>query len=513
MDTPEGQARRPRAAGILLHPTSLPGPYGVGDLGPAAYAWVDALARARQSWWQVLPLGPTGYGDSPYQSVSAFAGNPYLVSPDVLARENLLRPDDLRHGGFADDRVDYGSVIPYKLHLLDTAWGRFRGAAAPGLRAPFEEFCQASAGWLDDFALFMALKDRHAGAHWHDWPLDLVLRRPGPLAAARRELADAVGLHQFRQFLFFRQWGDLKHYANSRGVRLIGDVPIFVSGDSADVWANPELFLLDERRRPTAVAGVPPDYFSATGQLWGNPLYDWSRVKEGRYAWWVDRLKATLTQVDRVRLDHFRGFEAFWSVPAGMPTAETGEWVPGPGDELFAALREGLGGLPLIAEDLGLITPGVEALRDRLGLPGMRILQFAFGDTSANPFLPHNYVRNTVAYTGTHDNDTTAGWYATAGEQVRKTARRYLGGDDDVVGRLLRLAWCSVADDALAPLQDVLRLGSEGRMNLPGRPAGNWGWRLREGQLTEAALGELAEMTEATGRSPASNPRHGPGAG
>jgi 4-alpha-glucanotransferase len=504
MDAADGKAGRPRGAGILLHPTSLPGPFGIGDLGPAAYAWVDVLARARQTWWQVLPLGPTGYGDSPYQSASAFAGNPYLVSPELVARDGLVRPADLAGAHFPADRVDYGPVIDFKLRLLGRAWENFRAGAAPALRPAFEEFCGRSRAWLDDFALFMALKDAHRGAHWHDWPHELVLREPAALAAARDRLRDAVEMHKFRQFLFFRQWGGLKRHANTWGIRLVGDAPIFVSGDSADVWANPHLFLLDGRRRPTVVAGVPPDYFSATGQLWGNPLYDWEALRRTHYAWWVARLRGLLEQVDRVRLDHFRGFEAYWAVPAGMPTAETGRWVKGPGKELFEALRAALGGLPLIAEDLGLITPAVEALRDELGLPGMRVLQFAFGDTPANPFLPHNYRRNTIAYTGTHDNDTTRGWYASLPEKQKDFVRRYLSRDGrDIAWDFLRLAWSSVAGAAVAPLPDVLDLGSEARMNQPGRPAGNWGWRLRDGVLTDAVLGRLADLTELYGRAPA----------
>jgi 4-alpha-glucanotransferase len=497
------EAKYVRSAGVLLHPTSLPGPYGVGDLGPAAYAWVDALVRARQTWWQILPLNPTGYGDSPYQSVSTFAGNPYLLSPEVLMREGLVQPNDLGGVQFPADRVDFGRVIDFKLGMLGRAWERFRSGAAPGLRQPFDAFCSEQAGWLDDFALFMALKKRHNHAHWLSWPADLVRREPAALDRARRELADAVGYYKFGQFLFRRQWTAVKRYANDRDIRLMGDVPIFVASDSADVWANPGLFLLDAERRPRVVAGVPPDYFSSTGQLWGNPLYNWEALKRTGYAWWVDRLRATLAQVDVVRLDHFRGFEAYWEVPASHTTAAEGRWVKGPGADLFQALRRALGGLPFIAEDLGLITPEVRALREQVGLPGMRVLQFAFGDTSANPYLPHNYDRNTVVYTGTHDNDTTRGWYAALGDKEKWFLHRYAPHvGPDIAWDLMRLAWGSVADYALAPLQDVLSLGNEARMNLPGRPAGNWSWRYTPGMLNDGVLDRLGDLTEVYGRHP-----------
>jgi 4-alpha-glucanotransferase len=486
-----------RSAGILLHPTSLPGPFGIGDLGPAAYAWVDALVRGRQSWWQILPLGPTGYGDSPYQAFSAFAGNPYLVSPDLLIRDGLLKDADLGGVRFPAERVDYGPVIQFKLRILTHAWEKFQARVAPSLVPQFDDFCRQQAHWLDDYALFMALKEAHGGASWLQWPKELVLREPAALQKARQTLAEAVGPHKFRQFLFFKQWRALKGYANEKGIRLIGDVPIFVSSDSADVWANPELFRLDQQRRPAVVAGVPPDYFSATGQLWGNPLYNWEALRRTGYAWWIDRLRATLEQVDVVRLDHFRGFEAYWEVPAGMPTAQIGHWVAGPGAAFFEAVQTALGGLPLIAEDLGVITPEVEALRDHFHLPGMRILQFAFGGATEHRFLPHNYEPNTLVYTGTHDNDTTWGWYRTITESERDFVRRYLARDGgDIVWDLIRLAWASVADSALAPLQDMLNLGTEARMNRPGNPSGNWTWRFTTSQLTPTVLGRLGELTE-----------------
>jgi 4-alpha-glucanotransferase len=490
-----------RSAGILLHPTSLPGRYGIGDLGPSAYLWVDKLASAAITWWQILPLGPTGYGDSPYQSFSAFAGNPWLISPEGLIREGLVSTGDVGSSAFAENRVDYGTVIHAKDALLRKAWGSFQFGAGRELKEPFEAFCQRQKSWLDDHALFMAIKEKLGGASWQHWPEPLRLRQPDALVTARRDLADAIEQQRFRQFLFFRQWAWLKNYANEKGLKLLGDAPIFVAIDSSDVWANPELFLLDEQRRPKVVAGVPPDYFAATGQLWGNPHYDWPRHQQTGYAWWVARLKATLAQVDAVRLDHFIGFYRTWHVPAGNATAEVGEWVLSPGRELFAVIRRELGGLPLLAEDLGLVTPEVEALREELGLPGMRILQFAFGGAVENRFLPHNYERNTVVYTGTHDNDTTVGWWETRSEQERDFVQRYIGrAVHEPSWDLIRLAWASVANYALAPLQDVLRLGSEARMNTPGAAAGNWCWRFRWEELTDDLLGRLRELTFLYGR-------------
>jgi len=503
-ETTDAQTKQPnpRAAGVLLHPTSLPSPYGIGDLGAAAYAWVDALARAHQKRWQILPLGPTGYADSPYQCFSAFAGNPYLVSPDALVRDGLLKASDLAGAAFPREKVDFGPVIEFKLTLLARVWENFQAGAAPILKADLESFCAAQAAWLDDFALFMALKDTHDRASWLTWESELVLRKKNALAKARKELGDGVAQHKFRQFLFFRQWYALKAYANSKGIQLIGDVPIFVSSDSSDVWAHPENFLLDKKRRPTTVAGVPPDYFSKTGQLWGNPLYDWPALKRSDYHWWIERMRAALTQVDLIRLDHFRGFEAYWEIPAGEPTAEVGEWVKGPGADFLETLRAGLGRLPIIAEDLGVITPAVEALRDDFNLPGMRILQFAFAGATEDRFLPHNFkTHNTVVYTGTHDNDTTRGWYVTASEKERDFCRRYLGRDGrDISWDLIRLALSSVADLAVIPLQDILDLGGEARMNLPGTTGGNWLWRFVERQLTERILDRLGELTKLYGR-------------
>ncbi|MBL8794179.1 MAG: 4-alpha-glucanotransferase [Planctomycetia bacterium] len=492
-----------RSSGVLLHPTSLPGPYGIGDLGSMAFGWVDALVRARQKWWQILPLGPTGYGDSPYQTFSAFAGNPYLLSPEVLMRDGLLQPSDVAGAHFNDEQVDYGPVIQFKVQLLNRAWENFKGGAAGHLRHLLEEFDRQQASWLTDYALFVAIKGAHGGASWLEWPAEYRLRRPEALAQAQRELADAIGRCKFGQFLFFRQLRELKKYANEKGIRLIGDVPIFVSSDSADFWANPQLFLVDEQRRPRVVAGVPPDYFSATGQLWGNPLYHWEAMTQTGYAWWIARLRATLEQVDVVRIDHFRGFEAYWEVPAGMPTAEHGRWVQAPGHDLFQTLKKEFGQLPVIAEDLGVITPEVEALRDEFGLPGMRILQFAFGGAADNPYLPHNFLNpNTVVYTGTHDNDTTRGWFHALDEKDKHHVRHYLARDGrDIAWDFIRLAWASTANYAIAPLQDVLNLPTRARMNMPGRAAGNWGWRYTVDMLHGAVLDRLAELTVLYGRA------------
>ncbi len=499
-----------RSSGVLLHPTSLPGPYGIGDLGPQAYGWIDWLAAARQRLWQTLPLGPTGYGDSPYQCFSAFAGNPYLISPDLLVEDGLLRQDEASATPASSaDRVDYGPVIKHKLRLLAQAFVRFAPDDA------FERFCAEQASWLEDFALFMALKDAHDGAVWSTWAPDLVGRKPGALQEARATHARAVEEHKFRQFTFYRQWRKLKSYTNGKGIRVIGDVPIFVAYDSADVWAHQELFFLDAAGRPTVVAGVPPDYFSKTGQLWGNPLYRWDQLKAQGYRWWIQRMRSAFALADIVRIDHFRGFAAYWEIPAGAPTAEEGKWVPGPSADLFEALQAELvadapasgPALPIIAEDLGVITREVVALRDQYAFPGMKILQFAFGTDGSDVYLPHHFPVNCVVYPGTHDNDTGRGWFEGASRQERAFCRRYLGdADGDIAWGLIRLAWSSVAVYALTTLQDVLSLGTEARMNLPGRPSGNWGWRFRVPQLNDALLTRLRETTETYGRDAASQP-------
>ena len=504
-----------RASGVLLHVTSLPSPYGIGDLGPAALAWVDRLHQAGQGWWQGLPVGPTGYGDSPYQSLSSFAGNGLLISPEGLIEDGLLRRAECADRSFSAVAVEYEKVVPFKRRLLEMAWRRFRTGARPDLRPAYEQFCHAHAGWLDDYALFRALKERYHDASYLEWPTELVRRAPAALSRARQELADPIELTRFVQFLLYRQGEALKRHARSRGVRLIGDLPFFVSSDSADVWAHPELFVLDAESRPCIVAGVPPDYFSAEGQLWGNPVYDWPALQRTGYRWWIDRFRALLDHVDVIRLDHFRAFAAAWHVPAGAPTARTGQWVPGPGADFFRAVRASLGALPFIAEDLGLITPDVNALRDEFQLPGMRVLQFAFDGHSDNPYLPHNYVPNTVVYTGTHDNPTTRGWYEELSDQQRHQLWTYLGRADgaaaEAAPELIRLAWSSVGALAIAPLQDLLNLGNEARMNLPGRPEGNWRWRCSEAMLCGPAFEWLRELTKASSRllNKGSNPSGG----
>jgi 4-alpha-glucanotransferase len=522
-----------RSSGIVLHPTSLPGPFGVGDLGPEAYRFADFLARAGQSIWQVLPLGPTGYGDSPYQCFSAFGGNPILISPEKLVEEGLLPPADLgSHPAFPDSHVDYETVTRFKYELLRRAWANFRRQPSPQQMRALADFSLENAHWLDDFALFMALKEAHGGeAVWTQWEAGAALRRPEALARWRTQLAGSIEFCKFRQFLFCAQWWELKQYCRRLGVRIMGDVPIYVAHDSADVWAHRELFCLDPQGEPEKLAGVPPDYFCATGQLWGNPIYRWQEHARSGYQWWVERFKSAFERVDICRIDHFRGFAAYWEVPAGEKTAVHGRWAPGPGAALFAAMEHSLGKLPIVAENLGVITEDVEAMRNRFGFPGMSILQFAFGnDPQAPDFKPHNYPRNRVAYTGTHDNDTTVGWWTSSGaadstrtaediRQEREFARRYLGlppqqSRDRIAGGpglhegeainwvFIRAVMASVASVAMFPLQDVLGLGSEARMNLPGTSRGNWRWRFAAGMLTEAHSQRLRELAAAYGRGP-----------
>jgi 4-alpha-glucanotransferase len=493
----------PRASGILLHPTSLPGRFGIGDLGPEAYKFLDFLAAAGQRIWQVLPLGPTGYGDSPYQLFSAFAGNPLLISLEMLADEGLLTAGELAQAPeFPADQVDYGRVIRFKMPLLRAAYKRFESSAE------FDSFRNENAAWLDDFSLFMALKEAHGGeAIWSRWEPQIAARQPAALAEWRARLAEDIAALQFTQYLFFRQWRALHDYARDRGIQIMGDLPIYVAHDSADVWANPRLFQLDEQGDPAVMSGVPPDYFSATGQLWGNPIYRWDRMAEAGFPWWIDRLRASLALVDIIRVDHFRGIEAYWEVPAGETTAQNGRWVKGPGAALFEALQNALGELPIVAENLGVITPEVEAIRTQFGFPGMAILQFAFGkDPQAPDFKPHNYPRDRVAYTGTHDNDTTAGWWSSEGagdstrtpedvRQEREFTRKYLATDGrEMHWVFIRTLMASVANTVLFPLQDVLGLGSEARMNTPAVPSGNWRWRYRAGMLTPEIGARLKEL-------------------
>ncbi len=493
-----------RASGLLLHVTSLPSPYGIGDVGPSAFAWIDRLHEARQSWWQALPLGPTGYGNSPYQPQSSFAGNALLVSPQLLIEDGLLRVSECHPRLVSALTIDYDVVIPFKHQLLETAWTNFKRGARPDLQVAFDEFRHAEAHWLEDYGLFRALKMKHNGAYYLEWPAELVQRVPAALAQARGELSERIEQVCLAQFLLFRQGELLREHAHAKGVRLIGDLPFFVSPDSSDVWANPDLFLLDDRRRPRFVAGVPPDYFSAEGQLWGNPLYDWEVLRRTGYRWCIDRLRALLAHVDAIRLDHFRAFAAAWHVPAGAPTAQAGQWVPGPGGEFFSAVQKELGALPLIAEDLGLITPDVCALRDQVHIPGTRVLQFAFDGNPENPHLPQHYVPNVVAYTGTHDNNTTRGWFEDLADERRQRVWKHLnrpeGDSREVAPALMEMAWSSAAALAMAPLQDLLNLGSDARMNVPGRAEGNWRWRCTEDMLSAPAFEQLRDLTKTSNR-------------
>ncbi|MCO5187526.1 MAG: 4-alpha-glucanotransferase [Anaerolineae bacterium] len=494
-----------RAGGVLVHPTSFPGRYGIGDLGDAAYGFVDFLEQYGQGLWQVLPLGPTGYGDSPYQSFSAFAGNPLLLSPDHLVRDGYLPASaiadvpDLPH-----DRVDFGPLITYKNALLDQALHHYRLHGSAEQQQAYAAFCVENAAWVDDYALFMALKtahQAHEGGVWNTWPSKLAHRDPAALQQWHDTHADDVERYRFLQFLFFEQWSALRRYANAKGIRIIGDAPIFVAYDSADVWANPGLFYLDDEGAPEVVAGVPPDYFSATGQRWGNPLYRWDVMHTNRYAWWQARLRAIFRQVDIVRLDHFRGFAAYWEIPADEPTAVVGRWVDAPGMDFFHTLEADMGELPIIAEDLGVITEDVELLRDTFAFPGMKVLQFGFGGERNNAFLPHTYTQNAVVYTGTHDNDTTLGWYLSAEPGEQDHIRRYVASSgNDIVWDMIRLAYASVADMAVVPLQDLMILGTEARMNFPGKLGGNWQWRFTADMLTEQIGWRLRELSELYGR-------------
>jgi len=492
-----------RASGILFHPTSLPGEYGIGDLGDAAYRFIDFLNDSSQRLWQIMPLGPTGYGDSPYACFSAFAGNPMLISLEKLREEGLLAQQYLTNApSFPEDKVDYGPVIEFRFQLLKRSFDNFKIMGDQSLTVEFEGFCTENQPWLDDYALFMALKETHRGASWDNWGWELATRQPDVLKRWQRRLEEQILAHKFYQYLFFKQWAALKQYANQNGIKIIGDIPIFVAYDSADVWSNPDLFYLDENGKPTVVAGVPPDYFSATGQLWGNPLYRWDVIAKTGYAWWIERIKACLATVDILRIDHFRGFESYWEVPFSERNAVHGRWVKGPGAELFNAVEAALGSLPIIAEDLGFITPEVDALRESLEFPGMRVLQFAFSSDASNRYLPHNYPRNCVVYTGTHDNDTTMGWFnGSSTELERKRALQYMGTNGRQFNwEFIKLAMRSVANTAIIPLQDLMGLGTEARMNLPSRLGGNWEWRYRPEMLTDEIKIKLKEITELYGR-------------
>ncbi len=503
-----------RTSGILLHPTSLPGGHGIGDLGQSAYRFVDFLNAAGMGLWQVLPLGPTGAANSPYQSLSSFAGNPLLISLEALVAEDVLRSSELPDKDFPESRTEYNRARSCKAKTLRRAYTQFTaGNGKKGFRNGFADFCSAESAWLDDFTLFMALKHEFSGSAWFEWPAnDLRMRDQDAMAAARRDLADETGFHAFCQYAFFSQWRALREYAADKGVRLMGDIPIYVAHDSADVWTSPQFFTLDKKGRATMVAGVPPDYFSPTGQLWGNPLYQWEVLAENGFDWWKARIHATLQMVDMLRIDHFRGFEAYWQVDAREETAVNGKWVKGPGAKLFTALKQELGALPIVAEDLGIITPEVTALRKQFGMPGMKVLQFAFCD-GAEMYLPHTYESECVVYTATHDNDTTVGWYRAEGgdyehmdrntiDRERDRTRRYLARDgSDIHMDLIRLAMGSVAAIAIFPMQDVLGLDNSARMNRPGITDNQWEWRMTAEQLQQAPSGILRDMAELYGRT------------
>jgi 4-alpha-glucanotransferase len=503
----------PRASGVLLHPTSLPSRFGIGDLGDDAYQFVDFLAEAKQTYWQILPLGPTGYGDSPYQCFSAFAGNTNLISPERIVEDGLLSREEIyQKPDFPEGRVDFGKLYEWKNWILGLAYERFSQTTDNNLRDKFESFCHEQASWLEDYALFRAIKKSQEQKSWQKWEAGLLLREKFALTQARENLSEDVRAQKFQQWLFFRQWNELKTYSNSKNVKIVGDIPIFISLDSSDVWCNPSQFKLDEDGSPRVVAGVPPDYFSKTGQLWGNPIYNWEQMQRDGFRWWIERVKQTLKLVDIVRIDHFRGFAAAWEVPGRDPTAQFGRWVDVPGRELFDALKNAIGDLPFWAEDLGVITPDVRELRDSFGFPGMKILQYAFGGDPRNHDLPHNYIKNCVVYTGTHDNDTTVGWFdSKAGaSSTRDTAEinrehefclQYLNSAGrEINWDFIRAAWSSVADTAIVPMQDLLGLGNEARMNLPASSQGNWYWQCREGEINKSIARRLRKLTEIYGR-------------
>lgn len=494
----------PRASGILMHPTSLPGPFGIGDLGEYAFSFVDFLAATGQKLWQVMPLGPTGYGDSPYACLSAFAGNPLLISPRKLVEEGFLpmdAPSLVNYPELSPEKVEFEKVAEAKQAVFSESFAYFREHGRSIEQKRFLNFCECAQNhnWLHNYALFRAIKEHYKGEPWTKWEPALVARHPAALAQCEETFAERIAYHKYLQYLFYKQWNEVRSYARLNGIQIVGDMPIFLAHDSADVWAQQNLFHLDAEGNPKVVAGVPPDYFSATGQLWGNPLYDWEAMAKDKYKWWADRFKIILTLVDIVRLDHFRGFEAYWEVPAGEETAINGKWVKGPDKAFFAAMEKALGHLPFLAEDLGVITPPVEDLRDSFGFPGMKVLQFAFDDTPANAFLPHSHVTNAVVYTGTHDNQTTVSWFNDRPEAVKQYILDYLGSHDAnfIHWQLIRLALASVANTVLIPMQDLLGLSDEaGRMNTPGKAEGNWAWRLQDQEITQEILHSLKHWSE-----------------
>jgi 4-alpha-glucanotransferase len=494
-----------RSAGILLHPTSLPGRYGIGDLGNEAYNFINFLEAAGQTIWQVFPLGPTGYGDSPYQSFSTFAGNPLIISPQALAEDGLLTYQDLENvPDFDPNDIDFGRVIPYKFSLLSKAYKKFLVSSQP--KDDYAEFCRENASWLEDYALFMAVKVHHGGVSWTQWDKDIAFRKDGAVEKWRNKLQIEVDYYKFIQFEFFKQWKAIKIYANEKNIKIIGDIPIYIPYDSTDCWANKELFSVDKKGKLEKVGGVPPDYFSATGQLWGNPLYRWDVMEKDDFAWWKKRISNMLGLVDIIRIDHFRGLEAYWEIPGNAPTAQTGRWLKAPGEKLFNSIKKHLGSLPIIAEDLGVITKEVEHLRDQFEFPGMKILQFAFGKDMENKFLPHNFTKNCIVMTGSHDNDTTRGYYERVkndGSDIYEFTQKYLDYyGEDITAELIRTAYSSVANLVVIPMQDILNLGNKARMNFPGKVGGNWTWRFRWDMVPYDISGKYKAMMEIYDRPP-----------
>ena len=507
MSTRSAFEKFPRRSGVVLHPTSLPGGYGIGDFGNAAYQFVDWLAQAGQTYWQVLPLCPTGYGDSPYQGLSAFAGNPMLLSPEKLLQLGHLDASDLESvPAFPNERIDFGWLIPWKFDLLQRAYVNFKTRASDEQRASFEHFSRAEASWLDDAALFLALKEAHNRSAWYEWEPEIRAREPEAMAQVKQTLADEIARQKYLQWMFYEQWLAVKAYANARGIDILADIPIYVARDCCDVWANPRLFALDENLNPELVSGVPPDYFSVEGQFWGHPLYRWDVMEREGYAWWIERFKSVFTQGDVARIDHFRAFYNYWEIPADAKTAREGRWKYGAGGKLFQAVNRALGDVRIVAEDLGDFDAesraGLDALLHEFGFPGMKILQFAFGGTSEAAFLPHNYTREWVVYTGTHDNDTAIGWWNSADESEKHFTRQYLNTNaQDIAWDLIRAAWASVANTAMTTAQDILRLGNAARMNLPGVSGPpNWCWRMPPGALNDENAAQLLEMTRIYGR-------------
>jgi len=491
-----------RSSGILLHITSLPGSYGIGTMGKEAYNFIDFLVISRQKFWQILPLGHTGYGDSPYQCYSAFAGNPLLINLDKLVEEGLLDKKDLPDNiSFSEEQVEFGKVIDFKYPLLQVAYKNHSVISNKLRKTRFDSFCKKNKKWLDDYAFFMALKSHFNNVAWSHWSEDIKLRRPDAVRNYKEMLAEEIEFYKFVQYLFYKQWLELKSYANVNDIKIIGDIPLYVAFDSSDAWANTEIFEFDDKLNPKRVAGVPPDYFSETGQLWGNPLYNWEYQKATGFEWWIDRLRANFKLYDVVRIDHFRGLSAYWAVNFGEQTAIRGQWVDAPGDGLLNAIKNSLGDLAIIAEDLGVITDDVIELREKYNLPGMKILQFAFDSAEENDFIPHSYNKNCIVYTGTHDNDTTTGHYLTSSEKDKLFMNEYFQVDkNEPAWSFIKLAWSTVADVAIAPLQDVLRLGSNARMNFPGKASGYWGWRYSKAMLTDKHADELARITRIYGR-------------